>query len=77
MSVPLELALFIGGTFFSGLRSQIGRWMVTKTFELLHKLFIKSERDLAIWLHFRNKALAKGDRVSVNYEMPKREASDL
>lgn len=68
MSVPLEIAIFVGGTFFSGLRSKIGRWMVDKTFEQLQKLFIKTERDLTIWLHYRNKALLKGS---------KRKASDL
>lgn len=62
MNLPFEILLFFGGMFFYGLRNMAAKWMVVHTARLLQKLFIKTEQDLALYLHHRNKAYNKRHR---------------
>lgn len=37
----------------------IAHWIADRLMGVFKKLFITSERDIAIWLHYKNKALTK------------------
>jgi hypothetical protein len=36
------------------------KWVAEKTKALFMKLFVRTEHDMAIWLHYRNRAMNKG-----------------
>lgn len=40
----------------------IGRWLAEWFVKIFKKVFVKSQRETAIWLHYRNRALHKGHR---------------
>lgn len=53
-----EAALFvlvqIGLLYLYGIRNLFGKWLVRVTLRVAKKWLIKSERDLAIFLHYYN-----------------------
>lgn len=36
------------------------KWVADKTKALFMLIFVRTERDMAVWLHYRNKAMNKG-----------------
>lgn len=49
---------FVVVTIF--IKQIMGRWLADKITRVFQKFFVKSRREAAIWLHYRNKALNKG-----------------
>lgn len=56
-NILLEIILLIGGMFFYGVRAAIGKWLVFTVWRLLQKFLLKTEKDVAYYLHSRNKAM--------------------
>lgn len=40
----------------------VAHWIADRLISIFKKVFITSERDIAIWLHFKNKALNKSHK---------------
>lgn len=55
--ITIELIFFIAGLFFSGLRAIVGKSMVYFVWKVLRKYLLKTEHDLALYFHTRNKAM--------------------
>ena len=58
-NIPLDILLFILGMFFYGVRNMVAKWMVVQTGKLLKRLFRVTEHELAIYIHYRNRAYHK------------------
>lgn len=52
--------VIIRGVFSKWLGSKIVKYIFKPLAKIIKHRLIKSERDVAIWLHYRNKALKKG-----------------
>lgn len=69
--VLLDILLIIGGTFFVGARNMIVKWILTIIFKWLRKRLVKTERHLALWMHYQNKAMRKKPKNKVQHEIEK------
>lgn len=63
-NIPFDIAAFIGGIIFFAIRNIIGKWIVMAGWRLLKGVLIKSEKDMALFLHHRNKEARKRSRKS-------------
>lgn len=41
----------------------IGKWIAEQILKLFKRYVLRTESDVAKWLHYRNKALHKGDKL--------------
>lgn len=56
-NLPLDMLAFIGGLFLYGIKSYVGKWMVTMSLKFGKWLLLRTEKDAKLYWHYFYKEL--------------------